>query len=117
MLDVGVCDPVQFVLVGDQYEGFPAPTKRSRSQRRTSSRPVCAALVTPPLEAGLRALWATVLPDHGRRRVVQALDTGSQGLLYIAASWLATTHGPNWRDPAPGNDVVLALRVPWHRYQ
>ncbi|WP_328787020.1 MFS transporter [Streptomyces avidinii] len=59
----------------------------------------CAGLVTPPLEAGLRALWPTVLPDLGRRRVVQALDTGSQGLLYIAgpllASWLATTHGPN----------------------
>ncbi|MFG2991755.1 MFS transporter [Streptomyces sp. NPDC048257] len=59
----------------------------------------CAGLVTPPLEAGLRALWPTVLPDLGRRRVVQALDTGSQGLLYIAgpllASWLATTHGPD----------------------
>ncbi|WP_229876405.1 MFS transporter [Streptomyces nojiriensis] len=58
-----------------------------------------AGLVTPPLEAGLRALWPTVLPDLGRRRVVQALDTGSQGLLYIAgpllASWLATTHGPD----------------------
>ncbi|WP_405421508.1 MFS transporter [Streptomyces erythrochromogenes] len=56
-----------------------------------------AGLVTPPLEAGLRALWPAVLPDLGRRRVVQALDTGSQGLLYIAgpllASWLATTHG------------------------
>ncbi|MGW6824070.1 MFS transporter [Streptomyces sp. NPDC055005] len=58
-----------------------------------------AGLVTPPLEAGLRALWPTVLPDPARRRVVQALDTGSQGLLYIAgpllASWLATTYGPD----------------------
>ncbi|MGI5451094.1 MFS transporter [Streptomyces sp. CA-243310] len=58
-----------------------------------------AGLVTPPLEAGLRALWPTVLPDPGRRRVVQALDTGSQGLLHIAgpllASWLATAHGPD----------------------
>ncbi|MCY0919421.1 MFS transporter [Streptomyces sp. H27-G5] len=58
-----------------------------------------AGLVTPPLEAGLRALWPTVLPDLGRRRVVQALDTGSQGLLYIAgpllASWLATAYGPD----------------------
>ncbi|MER6518690.1 MFS transporter [Streptomyces sp. NPDC001553] len=58
-----------------------------------------AGLVTPPLEAGLRALWPTVLPDPGRRRVVQALDTGSQGLLYISgpllASWLATTYGPD----------------------
>lgn len=58
-----------------------------------------AGLVTAPLEAGLRALWPTVVPDLGRRRVVQALDTGSQGLLYIAgpllASWLATAHGPD----------------------
>ncbi|MFD8990699.1 MFS transporter [Streptomyces goshikiensis] len=58
-----------------------------------------AGLFTPPLEAGLRALWPTVLPDLGRRRVVQALDTGSQGLLYIVgpllASWLATAHGPD----------------------
>lgn len=58
-----------------------------------------AGLITPPLEAGLRALWPTVLPDAGRRRVVQALDTGSQGLLYIVgpllASWLATAHNPD----------------------
>ncbi|GAA2624581.1 hypothetical protein GCM10010425_20530 [Streptomyces spororaveus] len=57
-----------------------------------------AGLFTPPLESGLRALWPTVLPDLGRRRVVQALDTGSQGLLYIVgpllASWLATAYGP-----------------------
>uniref|UniRef100_A0AAU2K173 MFS transporter n=1 Tax=Streptomyces sp. NBC_00049 TaxID=2903617 RepID=A0AAU2K173_9ACTN len=58
-----------------------------------------AGLLTPPLESGLRALWPTALPDLGRRRVVQALDTGSQGLLYIVgpllASWLATTYGPD----------------------
>ncbi|MCY0940244.1 MFS transporter [Streptomyces antarcticus] len=58
-----------------------------------------AGLFTPPLEAGLRALWPAVLPDLGRRRVVQALDTGSQGLLYIVgpllASWLATAYGPD----------------------
>ncbi|MCX5582983.1 MFS transporter [Streptomyces erythrochromogenes] len=58
-----------------------------------------AGLVTAPLESGLRALWPTVVPDLGQRRVVQALDTGSQGLLYIAgpllASWLSTTHGPD----------------------
>ncbi|MER5779839.1 MFS transporter [Streptomyces sp. NPDC002039] len=69
-----------------------------------------AGLVTPPLEAGLRALWPTVLPDLGRRRVVQALDTGSQGLLYIAgpllASWLATAYGP---DTALTATAALAL--------
>ncbi|WSJ29045.1 MFS transporter [Streptomyces subrutilus] len=58
-----------------------------------------AGLVTAPLESGLRALWPTVVPDLAQRRVVQALDTGSQGLLYIAgpllASWLSTTHGPD----------------------
>ncbi|MFJ7589473.1 MFS transporter [Streptomyces sp. NPDC097617] len=57
-----------------------------------------AGLMTPPLEAGLRALWPSVLPDPAQRRFAQALDTGSQGLLYIAgpllASWLAATHGP-----------------------
>ncbi|MFE7803788.1 MFS transporter [Streptomyces sp. NPDC057430] len=58
-----------------------------------------AGVFTPPLEAGLRALWPSVLTDPGQRRVVQALDTGSQGLLYIAgpllASWLATTYEPD----------------------
>ncbi|MEW1632708.1 MFS transporter [Streptomyces sp. NPDC093801] len=58
-----------------------------------------AGAFTPPLEAGLRALWPSVLTDPAQRRVVQALDTGSQGLLYIAgpllASWLATTYEPD----------------------
>jgi MFS family permease len=43
-----------------------------------------AGLCTPPLEAGLRALWSTVLPDPAQRRVALALDTGTQGLLYVA---------------------------------
>ncbi|GAA3796867.1 MFS transporter [Streptomyces phyllanthi] len=59
---------------------------------------VLAGLCSPPLEAGLRALWPTVLPDHGQRRVALALDTGSQGLLYIAGpllvAALATAYGP-----------------------
>ncbi|MFG2388242.1 MFS transporter [Streptomyces lavendulae] len=77
-----------------------------------------AGLITPPLEAGLRALWPTVLPDAGRRRVVQALDTGSQGLLYIVgpllASWLATAHNPDtalWATAAlglTGSAIVLS---------
>ncbi|MFD4247517.1 MFS transporter [Streptomyces sp. NPDC058525] len=77
-----------------------------------------AGLITPPLEAGLRALWPTVLPDAGRRRVVQALDTGSQGLLYIVgpllASWLATAHNPDialWATAAlglAGSAIVLS---------
>ncbi|THA41190.1 MFS transporter [Streptomyces sp. A1547] len=77
-----------------------------------------AGLITPPLEAGLRALWPTVLHDAGRRRVVQALDTGSQGLLYIVgpllASWLATARGPEtalWATAAlglAGSAIVLS---------
>ncbi|MEV6683147.1 MFS transporter [Streptomyces erythrochromogenes] len=58
-----------------------------------------AGAFTPPLEAGLRALWPTVVTDPGQRRVVQALDTGSQGLIYIVgpllATGLATWTGPH----------------------
>ncbi|MEU3402941.1 MFS transporter [Streptomyces sp. NPDC006670] len=77
-----------------------------------------AGLITPPLEAGLRALWPMALPDAGRRRVVQALDTGSQGLLYIVgpllASWLATARSPEtalWATAAlglAGSAIVLS---------
>ncbi|SEO73588.1 MFS transporter [Actinacidiphila rubida] len=45
---------------------------------------VLAGLATPPLEAGLRALWPHVLPDPEQRRAALAVDTGSQGLIYIA---------------------------------
>ncbi|MEV6681237.1 MFS transporter [Streptomyces erythrochromogenes] len=57
-----------------------------------------AGLCTPPLEAGLRVLWPTVLPHPERRRAALALDTGSQGTLYIAGpllvAALASAHGP-----------------------
>ncbi len=43
-----------------------------------------AGLSTPPLEAGLRALWPQVLPDPVQQRAALALDTGSQGLVFIA---------------------------------
>ncbi|MFB9556861.1 MFS transporter [Streptomyces roseoviridis] len=56
-----------------------------------------AGLASPPLESGLRTLWPTVVTNSGQRKVVQALDTGSQGLLYVTgpllATWLATTYG------------------------
>lgn len=48
-----------------------------------------AGLCTPPLEAGLRALWSTVLHHPGQRRVALAADTGSQGLLYVTGPLLA----------------------------
>ncbi|MFE0772183.1 MFS transporter [Streptomyces sp. NPDC058861] len=56
----------------------------------TTRAPLFAALVlfagatTPPMEANLRALWADVLPDPAQRRAALALDTGSQGLIFIA---------------------------------
>ncbi|MEV0446067.1 MFS transporter [Streptomyces spectabilis] len=57
-----------------------------------------AGLSTPPLEAGLRALWPVVLNDEARRRAALALDTGAQGLIYVTGpplvAVLATTVGP-----------------------
>ncbi|MFB7645647.1 MFS transporter [Streptomyces sp. NPDC056084] len=41
-------------------------------------------MTVPSLEAGLRALWPTVLPDPRLRHAALALDTGAQGLLYVA---------------------------------
>ncbi|MEV8125416.1 MFS transporter [Streptomyces sp. NPDC085944] len=59
---------------------------------------VLAGLSTPPLEANLRALWAAVLPDPERRRAALALDTGAQGLIYVAGpplvATLSTLQGP-----------------------
>ncbi|PZT70428.1 hypothetical protein DN402_09160 [Streptomyces sp. SW4] len=57
-----------------------------------------AGLSTPPLEAGLRALWPVVLPDEARRRAALALDTGTQGLIYVTGpplvAVLSATTGP-----------------------
>lgn len=52
---------------------------------------VLAGLSTPPLEANLRALWGAVLPDPQRRRAALALDTGAQGLIYVAGPPLVAT--------------------------
>ncbi|MFC8718052.1 MFS transporter [Kitasatospora sp. NPDC057198] len=48
-----------------------------------------AGLATPPLEACLRALWPRLLPDAGRRHAALALDSGSQGLVFVAGPLLA----------------------------
>ncbi|MFC9131380.1 MFS transporter [Streptomyces sp. NPDC057099] len=50
---------------------------------------VAGGLTAPALEAGLRALWPSVLPDPRLRHAALALDTGTQGLLYIAGPLLA----------------------------
>ncbi|MGW2917765.1 MFS transporter [Streptomyces angustmyceticus] len=59
---------------------------------------VGAGLSTPPLEANLRALWSTVLPSPERQRAALALDTGTQGLIYVAGlplvAMLSALHGP-----------------------
>lgn len=71
----------------------------------TATQPVYAAAAvalagcsTPPLEANLRALWSSVLLDPVQRRAALALDTGSQGLVFIAGpplvAVLHTAYGP-----------------------
>jgi MFS family permease len=64
----------------------------------TTTIVVSAGLTTPPLEAGLRALWPSVLPDPRLRHAALALDTGTQGLLYIVGpllvAALASAHSP-----------------------
>ncbi|MFD9817488.1 MFS transporter [Streptomyces violascens] len=49
---------------------------------------VGAGLNEPALEAGMRALWPSVLPDARRRHAALALDAGTQGLLYIVGPLL-----------------------------
>ncbi|MFJ4973594.1 MFS transporter [Streptomyces sp. NPDC088755] len=49
----------------------------------TATLAIAAGLTAPPLEAGLRALWPSVLPEHRLRHAALALDTGTQGLLHI----------------------------------
>lgn len=59
---------------------------------------VLAGASTPPMEANLRALWPSVLPDPAQCRAALALDTGSQGLIFIAGpplvAALTTFTGP-----------------------
>ncbi|MFE4972857.1 MFS transporter [Kitasatospora sp. NPDC056651] len=49
-----------------------------------------AGLATPPLEAGLRALWPVLLPDAECQRTALSLDSSSQGLVFVAGPLLAT---------------------------
>ncbi|MFD8783794.1 MFS transporter [Kitasatospora sp. NPDC059599] len=49
-----------------------------------------AGLATPPLEAGLRALWPVLLPDAERQRTAFPLDSSTQGLVFVAGPLLAT---------------------------
>ncbi|MFB6631256.1 MFS transporter [Streptomyces sp. NPDC056362] len=71
---------------------------------------VLAGISTPPAEANLRALWPSVLPDPQQQRAALALDTGSQGLIFIAGpplvAAITTFAGP---DTAMAATAVLGL--------
>lgn len=69
---------------------------------------VCGGLTTPPLEAGLRALWPSVLPDSRLRHAALALDTGTQGLLYIVGPLLVAALASAY-NPAVALAVTAAL--------
>lgn len=66
-----------------------------------------AGLATPPLEAGLRALWPVLLPDAGRQRTALSLDSSTQGLVFVAvpcwppASRPVPEQPPLWWRPRP----------------
>lgn len=49
-----------------------------------------AGAAAPPLEAGLRALWGTVMPTPEHVRVALALDSASQELVYVAGPLLVS---------------------------
>ncbi|MEY9949578.1 MFS transporter [Kitasatospora sp. GAS1066B] len=49
-----------------------------------------AGLFTPPLEAGLRARWAHLVPDPVRQRAAYTLDSTSQEIVFVAGPLAAT---------------------------
>ncbi|WP_405928102.1 MFS transporter [Streptomyces griseus] len=69
---------------------------------------VVGGLAAPPLEAGLRALWPSVLPDPRLRHAALALDTGTQGLLYIVGPLLVAALASAY-SPAVALAVTAAL--------
>ncbi|WP_239148629.1 MFS transporter [Streptomyces anulatus] len=69
---------------------------------------VGGGLAAPPLEAGLRALWPSVLPDPRLRHAALALDTGTQGLLYIVGPLLVAALASAY-NPAVALAVTAAL--------
>ncbi|AVH54584.1 MULTISPECIES: MFS transporter [Streptomyces] len=69
---------------------------------------IAGGLTTPALEAGLRALWPSVLPNPRLRHAALALDTGTQGLLYIVGPLLVAALASAY-DPAVALAVTAAL--------
>lgn len=74
----------------------------------TTSVVAAAGLTAPPLEAGLRALWPSVLPDLRLRHAALALDTGTQGLLYIVGPLLVAALSSTY-SPATALAIAAAL--------
>ena len=54
----------------------------------TATAVVLAGFATPPLEAGLRALWSLVLPGPAEVKAAYALDAASQELLFTVGPLL-----------------------------
>ncbi|RAY12234.1 MFS transporter [Actinomadura craniellae] len=101
---------------------------------------VVAGFATPPLEAGLRALWTAVLPTQEQVRAAYALDAASQEVLFtvgplivvaaaalspetalllsgalgVAGTLVVTTSGPSrrWRGEPRAADWAGPLRSP-----
>ncbi|MFF8918301.1 MFS transporter [Streptomyces sp. NPDC015032] len=69
---------------------------------------VVAGLTAPPLEAGLRALWPSILPDLRLRHAALSLDTGTQGLLYIVGPLLVAALSSTY-NPATALAVTATL--------
>ncbi|QPP05183.1 MFS transporter [Streptomyces bathyalis] len=66
-------------------------TDPARQPLQMTALVLIAGLCTPPLEAGLRTLWPSVLPDPVPRHTALTLDTSTQGLVYILGPPLTAT--------------------------
>ncbi|MFF3055005.1 MFS transporter [Streptomyces sp. NPDC057909] len=69
---------------------------------------VGGGLTTPPLEAGLRALWPSGLPAPRLQYAALALDTGTQGLLHNVGPLLVAALASAY-NPAVALPVTAAL--------
>jgi predicted MFS family arabinose efflux permease len=75
-----------------------------------------AGLATPPLEGGLRALWARVLPKEGQLHTAYAMDAVAQEVLFTVGPLLITLGVSLWSAPVAlllvnGVGVLGALSV------
>ncbi|KUL71332.1 MULTISPECIES: MFS transporter [unclassified Streptomyces] len=57
---------------------------------------VLAGLFTPPLEGGLRALWASVLPGEGQVHTAYAMDAVAQEVMFTLGPLLLTLGASLW---------------------